>query len=47
MPRQRIADLLGAAPVDPDAHLDPARVGRYAGMLDDLPLVMVFETPEG
>ena len=26
MPRLRIADLLAAAPVDPDAHLDPARV---------------------
>ena len=47
MPRLRIADLLAAAPVDPDAHLDPARVGRYAGMLDDLPPVTVFETPEG
>ena len=47
MPRQRIADLLAAAPVEPDAHLDPARVGRYAGMLDDLPPVTVFETPEG
>ena len=48
MPRQRIADLLAAAPVEhPDAHLDPARVRRYAGMLDDLPPVTVFETPEG
>jgi hypothetical protein len=47
MPYLRIADLLAASPVDPEAHLDDARVERYAGRFDDLPPVTVFETPEG
>jgi len=47
MPRRRIADLLAAAPIDPEAHLDASRVERYARMLDTLPPVVVFETPEG
>ena len=47
MLRLRIADLLATAPVDPEAHLDAARVERYARMLDDLPPVVVFETSEG
>jgi hypothetical protein len=47
MPRLRIADLLANAPTDPEAHLDPARVERYALMLDDLPPVVVFDSPEG
>jgi hypothetical protein len=47
MLRLRIADLLATAPVDPEAHLDAARVERYVEMLDDLPPVVVFETPEG
>ena len=47
MPRLKIADLLANAPSDPEAHLDPARVERYALMLDDLPPVVVFDTPEG
>jgi len=43
----RIDDLLADAPIDPEAHLDAARVERYAQMLDALPPVVVFETPEG
>src|SRR5215203_2379617 len=42
----RIDDLLANAPVDPEAHLDAARVERYAGMVDALPPVVVFETPD-
>lgn len=47
MPRLRIADLLANTPVDPEAHLDTARVERYAEMLDALPPVVVFDTEEG
>jgi len=47
MPRRRIADLLAAAPIDLEAHLDASRVERYARILDTLPPVVVFETPEG
>jgi hypothetical protein len=47
MMRVRIVDLLANAPVDPEAHLDTARVERYARMLDALPPVVVFDTPEG
>jgi hypothetical protein len=47
MPRLKIADLLANAPTDPESHLDPARVQRYARMLDALPPVVVFDTPEG
>jgi|SRR5215213_1709998 len=47
MPRLRIDEILADAPVDPDAHLDPTRVERYAEIVDDLPPVVVFETPEG
>ena len=47
MPPLKIDDILASAPVDPRAHLDPVRVERYAGMLEDLPPVVVFETPEG
>jgi ParB-like nuclease domain len=43
----RIDDLLANAPVDPEAHLDAARVERYAGMVGSPPPVVVFETPEG
>jgi hypothetical protein len=41
-----LADLLANAPTDPEAHLDPARVERYAQVLDALPPVVVFDTPE-
>jgi ParB-like chromosome segregation protein Spo0J len=47
MPHLRIADLLANAPVDPETHLDAARVERYAQMLDALPPIVVFDTPEG
>jgi hypothetical protein len=47
MERLRIADLLADAPIEPEAHLDAARVERYARMLDALPPVVVFDTPEG
>lgn len=30
MARLRIAELLANAPIDPEAHLDAARVERYA-----------------
>jgi len=43
----RIANLLANAPVDPEAHLDAARVEQYAQMLDTLPPVVVFDTAEG
>ena len=47
MARLRIADLLANAPIYPDAHLDAARVERYARTLDALPPVVVVDTPEG
>src|SRR5215216_4067199 len=47
MPHLRIADLLANAPIDPEAHLDAVRVERYAQMLDALPPIVVFDTPEG
>ncbi len=47
MAQVRISDLLADAPVDPEAHLDAARVEHYAQMLDALPPVVVFDTPEG
>jgi hypothetical protein len=43
----RIDDLLANAPVDSEAHLDVARVVRYSGMIDALPPVVVYATPEG
>ena len=43
----RIADLLADAPVDPESHLDAERVERYAGMLDELPPVVAFDTGDG
>jgi hypothetical protein len=46
MPHLRIADLLTNTPIDPEAHLDAARVERYAEMLDVLPPVVVFDTEE-
>jgi hypothetical protein len=42
VPRLSVAKLLANAPIDPEAHLDAARVERYAL----LPAV-VFDTPEG
>jgi hypothetical protein len=47
MARLRIAELLANAPIYPDAHLDAARVERYARTLDALPPVVVVDTPEG
>ena len=47
MARLRIAELLANAPIDPEAHLDAARVERYARTLDVLPPVVVVDTPEG
>ncbi|MDQ3863490.1 MAG: hypothetical protein M3317_08330 [Actinomycetota bacterium] len=47
MKRLRIADLLTNAPIDPEAHLDAARVERYSKTLDAVPPVVVFDTPEG
>jgi hypothetical protein len=47
MARLRIAELLANAPIDPKAHLDAARVERYARALDALPPVVVVDTPEG
>jgi hypothetical protein len=47
MTQLRITDLLANTPTDPEAHLDPARVERYAQMLDALPPVVVFDTKEG
>ena len=47
MARLRIADLLANAPIDPESHLDAMRVERYARILDTLPPVVVFDTPEG
>ena len=47
MPQVRIAALLANAPVDPEAHLDAARVESYAQMLEALPPVVVFDTPAG
>jgi len=37
MSQVRIADLLANSLVDPEAHLDAARVQRYTEMLDTLP----------
>ena len=47
MSQVRIADLLANSLVDPEAHLDAARVQRYTEMLDTLPPVVVFDTGEG
>lgn len=47
MARLRIAELLANAPIDPEAHLDAARVERYARTPDALPPVVVVDTPEG
>jgi hypothetical protein len=47
VPRLSVAKLLANAPIDPEAHLDAARVERYAKMLDALPPAVVFDTPEG
>jgi|SRR5215203_5421595 len=47
MPRLRIDKRLAAGPVDLAAHLDAARVERYARTFDDLPPLLVFETPQG
>jgi hypothetical protein len=43
----RMDDILADTPIDPEAHLDPARVESYAQRLDALPPVVVFDTPEG
>jgi len=45
--RLSVADLVANAPIDPEAHLDAARAERYAGTLDALPPLVVFDTPEG
>ena len=42
-----IDHLLADTPIDPEAHLDAARVESYAQMLDTLAPVVVFDTPEG
>ncbi len=47
MTQLRITDLLMNTQIDPEAHLDAARVERYAEMLDALPPVVVFDTAEG
>lgn len=47
MVRMRISDLLSDAPVDPEAHLEQARVEHYLANLDEMSPVVVFETPEG
>lgn len=47
MTQVRIADLLANVPTDPEAHLDAARVERYAEVLDALPPVIIFDTREG
>ena len=47
MARLRIAELLANVPIDPEAHLDAARVERYTRTLDALPPVVVVDTPEG
>jgi hypothetical protein len=47
MTRVRVVDLLAGVPIDPEAHLDAARVERYAEMLDKLPPVVAFDTDEG
>jgi hypothetical protein len=46
VPRLRIADLLSNAPTDPEAHLDWERAQLSTRILDDLPPVVVFDTPE-
>jgi hypothetical protein len=47
MTQLRITNLLTNVQIDPEAHLDAARVERYAEMLDALPPVVVFDTEEG
>jgi uncharacterized ParB-like nuclease family protein len=42
-----IDELLERGLADPTEHLDPAAVERYAGMLDEMPPVVVFDMPEG
>ena len=43
----RIDDILADTPIDPESHLDPARVESYAQRLAALPPGVVFDTPEG
>jgi ParB-like nuclease domain len=47
VPELEIARLIDETPVDPGAHLDHAKVARYAEMLDELPPVVVFKTEQG
>src|SRR5215212_2390747 len=47
MARLRIVELLANVPIDPEAHLDAARVERYTRTLYAPPPVVVVETPEG
>jgi hypothetical protein len=47
VPRLSVAKILANAPIDPEAHLDAARVERYTRMLDVLPPAVVFDTAEG
>jgi ParB-like nuclease domain len=45
--RLRIDAVLANPHVDPEAHLDPARVQHYVDAGDDLEPVVVFETATG
>jgi ParB-like chromosome segregation protein Spo0J len=47
MKQLRVADLLANSSIDPESHLNPTQVERYAQMLEALPPVVVFDTPEG
>ena len=42
-----IDDLLRSSRVNPERHVDPERVDRYTGLIDEMPPVTVFETPGG
>jgi hypothetical protein len=42
-----IDDLLRSSRANPERHVDPERVDRYTGVLDEMPPVTVFETPTG
>jgi len=42
-----IDDLLRSSRANPGRHVDPERVDRYIGVLDEMPPVTVFDTPTG
>jgi hypothetical protein len=47
VPELPIPALVASCPLDPEQHLDPARVVQYTKEFDALPPVVVFDTEAG